>query len=294
LINSDLVEGTFSFNATTGVLTVARAKMGSLKLKATIFKDSNVGFSIPISAKIVDSVQIAGATVSDSMIQKGVFYVQLTGTADVPTVFTDAMVSGGRRIPVSVGGLSTDSDVALGRVASERIHYFVSALDLDGLSAFQFVDSANSPVGFAGGDDTWFLLPEDVEAAEASGGLFIAVRNPTNTSATAIFNFTAVATENDGDVAGNSTTFRVNYVWQGGGAVGGGGGTTVGGAVGAGGPDVAPLAPVVTIGPHQGIEDIDLPFDITVQADPNGTHSQSFCRCFHFPISRHLVHYRCF
>ena len=258
LINSDLIEGTFSFNATTGVLTVARAKMGSLKLKATIFKDSNVGFSIPISAKIVDSVQIAGATVSDSKIQKGAFYVQLTGTADVPTVFTDALVSGGRRIPMSLGGLSTDSDVALGRVASERIHYFVSALDLDGLSAFQFVDSTNSPVGFAGGDDTWFLLPEDVDAAEASGGLFIAVRSPTNSSATAIFNFTAVATENDGDVAGNSTTFRVNYVWQG------------------GGPDVAPLAPVVTIGPHRGIEDIDLPFDITVEADPNGTHGIPF------------------
>jgi hypothetical protein len=52
----------------------------------------------------------------------------------------------------------------------------------------------------------------------------------------------------------------VNYVWQGGPIT-----------------DIAPLAPRVTIGTHQGIEDIDLPFDILVEADPNGTSWSIHC-----------------
>ena len=235
------------------MLTVTVNNARLVKLNASIFLDSNVDFSIPISAKIVDSVKIDGATVTDSKIQKGSFAVKLTGTADVPTVFADASVSGGRKIPISVGGESTDTDVALGRQASERIHYFVSAINLAGITNFAFVDSSDAPVGFDGGENTWFLRKEDLEGALASGGIFIAVRNSNNNSSTtATFNFTAVATEDDGDVAINSVTFTVNYIFQGGAF------------------DIPPLAPLVTIGTHEGLEDVDLPFDILVKADPNG------------------------
>jgi hypothetical protein len=254
LINSDLIEGAFTFNAATGVLTVAAADMSSLKLKSALFLNSNVGFSIPISAKIVDKVKINGQDVIDSTIQDGTFHVKLIGTADVPTVFADSSITGGRKIPIAVGGVSTDSDVALGRAPSERIHYFISAIDLDGISEFQFIDSSNTPVGFDGGQKTWFLRPQDVASAEATGGLFFSLRSPSNSSATATFNFTAVATEDDGDVATNSVTFTATYEWQNGSFV-----------------DIEPLAPIVTIGPHVGIEDVDLPFDILVERDPNGT-----------------------
>jgi len=155
LITNGLLFGTFTFDDTSGVITVAPSYLSQLKLKATLFKDSNVGFSIPISAKIRDSALIDGVAVYDDAIQQGTMVVKLKGTADVPTVFVDSEVSGGNRIPISLGGVSTDTDVALGRTASERIHYFVSAITLAGISAFHFVDSSNSPVGFAGGEKTW-------------------------------------------------------------------------------------------------------------------------------------------
>ena len=276
LINGKLIEGPFTFNATTGVITVAPSNASLVKLKASIFLDSNVDFSIPVSAKIVDSVKIDGATVTDSRIQQGVFTVKLTGTADVPTVFANASVSGGRKIPISVGGESTDTDVALGREASERIHYFVSAIDLGGITNFHFLDSSDSPVGFDGGENTWFLRKEDLEAAIASGGIFFGVRSTTNSSTTATFNFTAVATENDGDVAINSVTFTVNYIVEG------------------VFDDIPPLAPLVTIGTHQGLEDVDLPFNITVAADPNGRSWWiDFDSFFNFFLSHILSLPRC-
>lgn len=246
------MEGTFTFNATTGVITVTPTNARLVKLNASIFLDSNVDFSIPISAKIVDSVKIDGATVTDSKIQKSALVVKLTGTADIPTVFANATITGSRKIPISVGGESTDTDVALGREASERIHYFVSAINLGGITNFAFLDSSDSPVGFDGGENSWFLRKEDLEGAMASGGIFFAVRSNHNSTTQATFNFTAVATENDGDVAINSVTFTVNYIYEGGAF------------------DIPPLAPLVTIGTHVGLEDIDLPFDILVAADPNG------------------------
>jgi len=83
----------------------------------------------------------------------------------------------------------------------------------------------------------------------------MAVENPSNTSTTATFNLTTIAIEHDGDEATNSKTFSVNYVWQ-------------------GGPfTIAPLAPIVTIGQHLGKEDVDMPFNVTVTADPAGTSS---------------------
>lgn len=251
-----MIEGVFAFDATSSVLTVANADMTSLKLKADLFLDSNIDFDIPISAKIVDAVTIDGSDVEDVLIQDGTLQVKIEGSADVPTVFCDSAISGGRRIPISLGGEATDADVALGREASERVHYFINPIDMADINEYQFVDASNAIVGFPGGDRTWFLLPEDVQGAQASGGLFMAVRIDTNTSSstttTATFNLTSVATENDGDVATASTTFTVTSSYD-------------------GGPfEQDPLAPIVTIGPNIGVEDVDLALDITLEADPRG------------------------
>lgn len=251
LISGNLIEGSYSYDAPTGVLTVASNAISSLKLKASLFLDSNIDFAVPISAKIVDTVTIDNASVSDSIVQDGSLSVGLKGTADVPTIFVDSEITGHLRIPISLGGKSTDTDVALGRVLSERIHYFIEGIDMDQISAFQFVDSSNAPVGFDGGENTWFLYPEDVAAAEASGGLFFAVQNATSTTATATFELTSVATENDGDVAMTKLPFQVQFSWE--------------GTLSA----IPPLAPIVTIGTNEGLEDEELALDITAQADPD-------------------------
>jgi len=259
LVAADMITGNYQYDSASGTLTVSEGEMSDIKLKADLFLDSNENFNIPVSAKIVDTALISGSTVFDELIQTGTFEVEIIGTADVPTVFVDGLITGHSKIPISLGGATTDTDVALGRTLSEKIHYFIEAKEMAGMTAFQFVNSGNNAVGFEGGSNTWFLTPDDVAAAEASGGLFFASQDGWGSNSIdtpmASFELTSVATENDGDVATSTAVFNVSF-WE----------------PGPGNPNtIPPLAPIVTIGPNIGLEDTNLVMDLSAVNDPSDT-----------------------
>lgn len=254
------LDGVYNFNADTRKVTVAPSNMAGLKLSAELFFDSNEDFQIPVTAVIEDMASINGAEVSVTITSTGNYKVNLVGTADVPTVIASS-VSGGRKIPILLGGVSTDTDVALGRNLSESVYYIVSMVDVGNLPGYSFVDIKDRVVGFGGGDGTWMMTKDAVDSLTDSGGLFFRVPEAPSgwnfTSSTiepAIFELMAVAVENDGDVATSTATFTVSY-WE----YGGPGFTEI--------PE--PFPPLVTIGDNEGLEDVTLPLNITTSPDPD-------------------------
>jgi hypothetical protein len=266
------LDGVYDYNAGTELVTVAESNIAGMKLSAELFLDSNENFQIPVTALIKDVASIDGAEVSVTITSTGNYTVDLVGTADVPTVFADS-VAGSWKIPISLGGESTDTDIALGREPSESVYYIVSKVDVGDLPGYSFVDMNSGVVGFGGGDGTWIMTFEAVESATDSGGLFFSVPkaplgwNYTNsTLEPAIFQLMAVAVENDGDVATSTTSFSVSY-WE-----------YAGPGINVVIPD--PLPPLVEIGENKGLEDVVLALNVTAGPDPNDTSNPTISIVF--------------
>jgi hypothetical protein len=242
---ANYINGTYTDNG-DGTITVLAANLTGVSFKSAAFVDSNRDFAVPFTTLVQDVS--SALTVQGSFL--GYYAVNFEGVADVPTVFANDY-SGTSGTPVLVnptgtefGGTTTDTDVALGQTQSESIYYIVSGLyDTPGLT-LAFIDAASGmPVGFNNNNGTWILTPAQLAnlAITAVGG----------SSGSVTLTLTTVATENDGDVATNSTAFDVNF-----GTTGGGGGGT------------PPLPPIIVVNPMIGTEDNAYALDIDVTKDP--------------------------
>lgn len=242
---SNHINGTFTDNG-DGTITVLAANISGMSLDASAFVNSNRDFTIPVTANFEDD---SGIT-TDSSSTAFNYAVDLVGVADVPTVFAnDYSGSTGSMIPVNptgseFGGVTTDNDVALGQTQSEAIHYVVSGLsDTPGLT-LAFVDLATGlPVGFNNNDGTWTLTP-----AQLSN---LAIMSVPGSNGSVTLTLTTIATENDGDVATNSTTFDVTV------SPGSGGGAVP-----------VPMPPEVTISPMTVNEDGTIALNVVVVKNP--------------------------
>jgi len=244
---ANYISGTFTYDAGAGTITVLAANIGGVAIDGTLFLDSNEDFSIPVSALVRDTAIIDGTPMSVDKTETGTFGVDLIGTADTPTVFASAATgSSGAQLPLSLGGVSTDTDVALGRPLSEDIYYVVAVTNPGTAPALGFTDGAGNIVGLDNGDGTWVLTPDELVGLH--------VTTPHGESGTANMRLTTIAVENDGDTASNSTTFDITVT------------------PGAGGPvGETPLPPLVSIGTNSGNEDGSVTLNVTASAAPGDT-----------------------
>lgn len=237
------ITGTFVDNG-DGTITVQPGDLAGIALQASAFTDSNVDFSIPVSVMFDDP----GAPGSPDPVT-GSFAVSVTGVADTPTAFADDVAGAqtGARIPVNIGGLTTDTDTALGRSDSEEIHYIVSGLPTDGSGIIAFTNGAGQIVGLNNGNGNWYLQPADLADLH--------ITSSTGTIGTFDLTLTTFATENDGDndQATQSTSWSVEFV------PGSGGGSS----------DPAPIKPILTVNPTVVDEDGSITVDITAVPDPD-------------------------
>ncbi len=239
------VNGTFVDNL-DGTITVLPANIGGVSLDASAFVDSNRDFTIPVTVNFEDDSGLVVVNSSTSIS----YSVDLVGVADVPTVFAgDYSGATGSIIPVNptgteFGGTTTDTDVSLGQSQSEAIHYVVSGLsDTPGLT-LAFVDATTGmPVGFNNNDGTWTLTPAQLAN--------LAIMSVPGSNGNVTLTLTTIATENDGDVATNSTTFDVTV------SPGSGGGSVP-----------VPLPPEVTVNPMVVNEDGTIAVDVQVVKNP--------------------------
>jgi hypothetical protein len=242
---ANYVNGTFVDNL-DGTITVQAANITGMSLDASAFTDSNRDFTIPVTVNFEDDSGLATAASSTNIS----YSVDLEGVADIPTVFAgDYSGSTGSIMPVNptgteFGGTTTDTDVALGQGQSEAIHYVVSGLkDTPGLT-LAFVDATTGvPVGFNNNDGTWTLTPAQLAN--------LAIMSVPGSAGSVTLTLTTVATENDGDVATNSTTFDVSVT------PGSGGGSVP-----------VPMPPEVTINPMVVNEDGTITVDVLVVKNP--------------------------
>lgn len=247
---ANYIDGTFTYNAGAGTITILAADIAGVRLRHELFLDSNDDFSIPVSAVVRDTAIIGGMPVTTDKTENGTFYVNLIGTADTPTVFASSVSgSSGTSLALSLGGVSTDTDVGLGRALSEDIYYVVTLTNPGTAPALGFVDGSGAIVGLDNGDGTWILTPADLAG--------LRVITPAGSTGTANLRLTSIAVENDGDTASNSTNFTVTVS-----STPGGGGTP-------------PLPPSVTIGTNAGDEDGSITLNVTATPTPGDTSNPS-------------------
>ncbi|MGL4241643.1 MAG: beta strand repeat-containing protein, partial [Beijerinckiaceae bacterium] len=243
---TNYISGPYTNNG-NGTITVTAANMPLVSFNAAAFKDSNVNFSIPISA-LIREADGATQTVSST------FSIALDGVADTPTVYAGS-VSGtaGTLIQlnptgVEFGGVSTDTDTALGRPQSERIYYIVSGLNSNPGVTIALTNSAGQIVGLDNGDGTWFLEPADLAD--------LRILTSAGSNGTVNLTLTTVAVENDTGSRAQSATsasFSVTVV------------------PGSGGGGTAPLPPTVTINTSTALEDGTIPINVTAGPAPGDT-----------------------
>ena len=239
---SNYVNGSFTDNG-DGSITVQPGDVAGLSLSASAFPDSNVDFSIPVSAVVED---VAGA-ITVTKTETGSFAVDLVGVADTPTVGVGgpyAPTPAGTPVALNLSGASTDQDVALGRVASESTLYYILSNTNPGTAPdFALVNSAGSQVGIPAGGGTFFLTPADLADLE--------ILTPNGAGGDIGLKLTTVVVENDGSLAQNSDAFTVTVTPNAGGA-----GT------------IAPLAPILDIPAQATLEDGPFALQATVNPDP--------------------------
>jgi hypothetical protein len=249
------IGGTFSFNNTEGTITVDPSRLSTLSLNGTLFFDSNVDFSIPVKILIRDYAVIGGTNYTDDIVASTSYKVDLVGTADTPTVFTQN-VSGAVNvgIPISLGGNRTDTDIALNRNDSELVYYIVTALDKS--IEYTFINGAGNLLGLDLGSGKYYLATTDLPSLHIK---IAANANLTNSSVLQ-FQLTTVAVENDGDRATNTAPFTVATNDVGGGGTIGFNATTS-----------------LTFGTSTGREDTPFVANLTVTTSPsNATGSIVF------------------
>lgn len=249
---SNYINGTFSWNSSSNELTVLARDMGGIYLKSTLFLDSNEDFVIPVKALIRDTAMIQGANVTDEKLETGNITVNLVGTADTPTAYgSPATGAPYSQIAVTLGGTTTDSDVALGRNQSEEIYFVVNTVDSS--LQYSFVAGNGDVIGLSNNDGYWLLTPADLS------DLHVFVRKYSNsTNVVTNFRTTTVALENDGDMAWKTANFNVTL-------------TPLTGGVPAQEP--YPLPPIVQLGDNKGKEDEEQVLNVFATPDPNDVTS---------------------
>jgi large repetitive protein len=241
------ITGTFTNNG-NGTITVLAADLAGVAFRASAFKDSNIDFSIPVSALVSESGGLTQAV-------NGTYSVDLVGVADAPTVYAQNVTgTTGQLIRLNpnsptghnFGGDIVDTDVAAGRANSERIYYFVSGMNsVPGLDV-AFFNSSGQVAGLNNNDGTWYLTAADLN------DLHIVSRYGQTGNIT--LSLTSITEENDGSTASSSApaTFTATFTPD----TGGGGG------------NITPFTPVINITPMTGLEDGLVNFTVTVSADP--------------------------
>jgi len=189
------------------------------------------------------------------------FSVEIKGTPDPPTVIATSP-EGNQWTPlaITIGGSSTDTDVALGRVLSEKLWWLIRIV---GIYRFQysFVNSTNHLVGRAGADSTWRF-----EAEDDLSDLHIYVA-ALNISSSTVYQFeaTAVAEEKSGEGGDSRTTTYFNVTVN---------------PTGSGGPADRPRPAVVDAGRQNGFEGIDTVLNMNITSDPGDTTSHNIFVAF--------------
>ena len=244
------ISGTFAYDPAAGTITVQAADIAGVRLDGRLFLDSNQDFSIPVEALVRDTAIIDGIAVSVEKMESGRSVgVNLVGTADVPTVYaSNAAGNSGTPISLTLGGTTTDTDVALGRTQSESIFYVLRTTNPGSAPIFGLVDSSGSIIGLDIGGGNFVLTPAEIGD--------VRVITPGGIGGTIQMELTTVATENDGDRATNSTTLQVDIA-----------------PLTGSGPGTAPLPPVVTVGVNNGNEDGSITLQVTATAAPGDTTS---------------------
>lgn len=163
---------------TGSIATSAESLITQLRFRGDVFFDSNVDFTVPVTASIRDSAVINGSTVVTQRDEADTFRVNLIATADTPTVSAtadDTPVPFGTPIPLTLAGTTTDIDAdrvstpetndGLGRTQSEEIYYILRLENFGqtGVPQAGLVNvSTGAIVGQDNGDGTWLLRPTDL------------------------------------------------------------------------------------------------------------------------------------
>jgi large repetitive protein len=242
-----------SVNTATGEVTGTPAQIAALSIRSAALIDSNVDFSLAVSAVTRDP----GASTTST--GNATFNVNMIGDADVPTTFAPDALSGTSGTPIALpignstgnfGGETTDTDAGQGRGDSETIYYIVSGMPTSG-SRLGFVDNAGNLVGTNLGTGEWYLTPDDLATP---GGLFLA-SSPSAVPVSASLTWRTIAVENDGDLAFADVPSAINVTL----------------APTAGGPGPGPTIPVVAVGTPSANEDGTVDLGITVSSSPGAT-----------------------
>jgi hypothetical protein len=261
----DYLDGTFSYNPANGEITVQSSDITGVALRPELFFDSNQDFSIPVTASLRDTAIIDGEIITVEKVESSSLSVNLVGDADIPTVFANSVTGNSDMLlPIELGGETTDTDVALGRVQSERIYYIVHVDNTFGNSpsnrtnnfTYSLSDANGSLRGLDNNDGTWLLTPTDL--AVANGGLHI--HTPRGSNGTLMMQLTTVAVESDFDLAANTTSFNI---------------TVIPGPPGPGpdDPRIPPLAPILDVGENIALEDGGIALNVSATANANETTS---------------------
>jgi hypothetical protein len=167
-INFDLLltylvgDGQYTVNSANETITVYvdgrstgfGTAAGGLRFRGTLFWDSNIDFVLRYTVRVQDSAKLSagnGGLVTVESIQNGNYSITILGTADVPDVSAND-VSGSQLIRLDFNGSISDTDVALGRIQSETIEYFIEFVAMEGnVTKYAFVDANNNLIGFAAG-----------------------------------------------------------------------------------------------------------------------------------------------
>ncbi len=243
-------QGTFSSHATDagiplGHIVVSEAQLdgagqavsitlaAGLSPAASPFLDSNVDFTIPVTASIRDTAVISGASTSISGTQSTGFHVSLQGVADTPTVFAhnpdkDSNASNVdayaplELVPLDMGGHSADTDIALGRSQSETVYYVLSIDSAVGAGGsvtppvFALVDGSGNALGLDNGDNTWLIRASDVSIDPSTGkllGINLQSAWYGGETVTITASLTTVAVEDDtGSMATNSAGSSFSFI----------------------------------------------------------------------------------
>ncbi len=248
---SNHIFGPVTYDSVAGTITVLAADIGGVVIDGALFLDSNQDFSIPVTAVVRDEAILGGTPTFVDKIETGTFNINLIGSADTPTAFaTSTSGASGSELVLNLGGVSTDTDAALGRALSEDIYYVVAVTNPGAAPALGFTDGSGNVVGLDNGDGTWVFTPADFI------GLHILTVD--GASGTANLRLTSIAVENDGDTASNTANFTV---------------TVVPGTGGPGGN--APQPPLVSIGTNSGNEDGSITLNVTAGPAPGDTSNPS-------------------
>jgi hypothetical protein len=252
LIDNNLLRGIFTFDG-SGIITILPDDVATVELDGSLFLDSNIDFTLPVTATVEDLATFSdGSNITVNTTESGNLLVSITGTADVPTVsVSSTAISGiaGDPIPITIGGVSTDTDIALLRNLSEEVYYIIQAVGRVGISDFAVTNAGGTPIGVAGDSQSWVLTESDLTATVNNT---IYIRSSAAVNGSIDFTLTSVAVD-DGDRARNS----INFVYN----------VSASGSPG-NGTDVLPLAPFIDVGPSQGNEDGSIFFSINATVDP--------------------------